>query len=250
MAERARSARPGVVPGRPAGSSLPSSMTRPPGLPAAVYLAATAASRWGGWPEVSRLLTGERWLDSLYEGRGRLLLARAALEAQQRLAGTLRRHWLRRPHPTTRSKASGWCCWPRPSTGWTPATAPPRPTNVPRCIFPASPTGCSSGPLPSPTTAPAGRDCTPGSGMRFARSRIPWSDASAIQRTGDLIGAAQRYTTLGARVGSTSSPPRCQPRQRHARARAAGPGGARRGASLGRERCAKRSRSSTARSHR
>ncbi len=48
--------------------------------PAAVFLAATAASRWGGWPEVSRLLTGEPWLDSLYEGRGRLLLARAALE--------------------------------------------------------------------------------------------------------------------------------------------------------------------------
>src|SRR5215510_4291244 len=44
-------------------------------MSAAVFLAATAASRWGGWPEVSQLLTGQSWLDSLYEGRGRLLLA-------------------------------------------------------------------------------------------------------------------------------------------------------------------------------
>src|SRR5688500_2343522 len=33
--------------------------------PSAVFLAATAASRWGGWPEVGRLLAGEAWLDSL-----------------------------------------------------------------------------------------------------------------------------------------------------------------------------------------
>ena len=48
--------------------------------PSAVLLAATAASRWGGWPEVGRLLEGEAWLDSLFEGRGRVLLARSALE--------------------------------------------------------------------------------------------------------------------------------------------------------------------------
>jgi len=48
--------------------------------PPAVFLAATAASRWGGWPEVGRLLQGETWLDSLFDGRGRILLARSALE--------------------------------------------------------------------------------------------------------------------------------------------------------------------------
>src|SRR5215217_2254508 len=32
--------------------------------PDAVMLAATAASRWGGWPEVSRLLDGQPWVDS------------------------------------------------------------------------------------------------------------------------------------------------------------------------------------------
>ncbi|HEX6107264.1 MAG TPA: hypothetical protein VFZ26_16880, partial [Gemmatimonadales bacterium] len=50
---------------------------------AAVYLAATAASQWKGWREVGRLLEGEQWLDTLFNGRGRILLARSALEARQ-----------------------------------------------------------------------------------------------------------------------------------------------------------------------
>src|SRR3954471_18040501 len=48
--------------------------------PEALMLAATAASRWGGWGEVTRLLEGQPWVDSAYGARGRLLLARAALE--------------------------------------------------------------------------------------------------------------------------------------------------------------------------
>ena len=48
--------------------------------PAAVFLAATAASEWGGWNEVLQLLSRESWIDSLYEGRARVLLTRAALE--------------------------------------------------------------------------------------------------------------------------------------------------------------------------
>ena len=47
--------------------------------PEVVMLAATAASEWGGWEEVERLLTSQPWLDGAFEGRGRALLARAAL---------------------------------------------------------------------------------------------------------------------------------------------------------------------------
>jgi soluble lytic murein transglycosylase len=49
--------------------------------PRLVLLAATAASKWEGWDQVDRLLANEPWLDTLYEGRGRALLARAALES-------------------------------------------------------------------------------------------------------------------------------------------------------------------------
>src|SRR3954468_313346 len=47
--------------------------------PAAIFLAATAASEGGGSAEVLQLLEGQPWIDSLYEGRARVLLARAAL---------------------------------------------------------------------------------------------------------------------------------------------------------------------------
>jgi soluble lytic murein transglycosylase len=48
--------------------------------PDVVLLAATAAGEWRGWDEVDSLLTGQPWLDTLQAGRGRVLLARSALE--------------------------------------------------------------------------------------------------------------------------------------------------------------------------
>jgi TolA-binding protein len=45
----------------------------------AVLIAATAAAAWGGWTRVERELATMPWLDSAYAGRGRELLARAAL---------------------------------------------------------------------------------------------------------------------------------------------------------------------------
>ncbi len=50
--------------------------------PAVLLLAAQAAGAWGGWTEVERLLAGAGWVDSLQGGRGRELLARAALDRQ------------------------------------------------------------------------------------------------------------------------------------------------------------------------
>jgi soluble lytic murein transglycosylase len=50
--------------------------------PAVVFLAATAASRWGGWREVERLLRSAEWTDSLFNGEARVLLVRAALERE------------------------------------------------------------------------------------------------------------------------------------------------------------------------
>jgi soluble lytic murein transglycosylase len=51
---------------------------------ATVLLAAEAAAGWQGWNEVQRLLDGEPWLDTLAQGRGRELLARAHLERSPR----------------------------------------------------------------------------------------------------------------------------------------------------------------------
>ena len=48
--------------------------------PDAVLLAATAASRWGGWAEVGRLLAGTTWPDAGRRGSALLLAARAGVE--------------------------------------------------------------------------------------------------------------------------------------------------------------------------
>ncbi len=48
--------------------------------PDVVLLAATAAAEWSGWSEVARLLEPVAWIDTVQAGRGRVLLARAALE--------------------------------------------------------------------------------------------------------------------------------------------------------------------------
>jgi soluble lytic murein transglycosylase len=47
--------------------------------PLTVFLAATAASRWGGWREVERLLDTASWIDTLFRGEPRVLLVHAAL---------------------------------------------------------------------------------------------------------------------------------------------------------------------------
>lgn len=47
--------------------------------PDVVLLSATAAAAWGGWSRVERELGSVVWVDTLFEGKGRELLARAAL---------------------------------------------------------------------------------------------------------------------------------------------------------------------------
>lgn len=44
-----------------------------------ILASATAAAKWGGWARVDRDLAGVEWIDTLYAGRARELLARSAL---------------------------------------------------------------------------------------------------------------------------------------------------------------------------
>src|SRR5262249_28626388 len=48
--------------------------------PAAIVVAARAAAGWDGWAEVDKLLAKQPWIDTMFEGEGRELLARSALE--------------------------------------------------------------------------------------------------------------------------------------------------------------------------
>lgn len=167
--------------------------------PVAVYLAATAASRWGGWGEVGRLLEGESWVDSLFGGQARVMLARAALERGADSMALV--HALTAPRGLdaesegerllllaaalervdARDSAAG--TWERAAA---------------RLPLVADWLLVRAAAVTDDSTARARLYGLIGS--RPARERVRWSEAAAHERTGDLEGAADRYIRLGARL--------------------------------------------------
>jgi soluble lytic murein transglycosylase len=166
--------------------------------PAAIYLAARAASEWKGWSEVLELLGGEPWIDSLYSGSARVLLARAALERRQ--DSLARDHAMRavRRHPSgerllllaTALDRLG----ARDSAAAVYAHAAERLPVVADWLL------LRSAAVTSDSAARARLYSRMTNSL--ARGRIPWADASAHERTGDLVGAARRYAAAGDRLMS------------------------------------------------
>jgi soluble lytic murein transglycosylase len=166
--------------------------------PEALMLAATAASRWGGWREVTQLLEGQRWVDTAYGARGRLLLARAALEQGADSAAlahalaapaspvdtvegerlVLLATALERLHARDSAAASYARAADRlPAiAGWLRVRAAAVSDDSARRVV-----------LYEQIHDP------------LVRERIGWSEAAAHRGTGDLQGAAARYAALGAR---------------------------------------------------
>jgi soluble lytic murein transglycosylase len=167
--------------------------------PPAVFLAATAASRWGGWPEVGRLLEGEAWLDSLFEGRGRVLLARSALERGADSVALV--HALAAPRgrdPESEGERLFLL-----------ASALDR-SNARDSAAASYRRAAAVLPLASDwilLRAAAATDDSAGRARIYERiaaahprERIRWTEAAAHQRIGDLDGASRRYGALGSRL--------------------------------------------------
>jgi soluble lytic murein transglycosylase len=167
--------------------------------PDALMLAATAASRWGGWREVTRLLDGQRWIDTAYDARGRRLLARAALEQGADSAALA--HALAVPVSAVDTvegdrlvllataldrlgaRDSAASCYVR--------AAARLPTIAGWLRIRAAATTDDS----ARRAALYGRIDDP-----LVRERIVWTEAAAHRNTGDLYGASARYQALGARA--------------------------------------------------
>jgi soluble lytic murein transglycosylase len=167
--------------------------------PIAIYLAATAASRWGGWGEVGRLLEGESWVDSLFGGQARVMLARAALERGSDSTALL--HALT-AHRGLDAESEGERLLllaaalerldARDSAAATWERAADRLPLVADWLL------VRAAAVTDDSTARARLYALIGS--RPARERLRWSEAAAHERTGDLEGAADRYARLGARL--------------------------------------------------
>lgn len=172
--------------------------------PAAVLLAARAAAGWEGWRRVEELLGGDpSWLDSLDGGAGRVLLARAALDRRadsvaighaERAVALARDSARRGERLTLAARAHDRV------KSWTAArdlylrAASNLPAIADWLVLRAA-------------AVTAGDSVRRGmyDGVRStpARARIPWTEAAARERFGDLTGAAMAYDSLGARVSAT-----------------------------------------------
>ncbi|HEU4681523.1 MAG TPA: hypothetical protein VFS51_07255, partial [Gemmatimonadales bacterium] len=167
--------------------------------PATVFLAAKAASEWRGWAEVLQLLEREDWLDSLYGGRARVLIARAALERRQ--DSTALRHAL-------------LAVYREPTSGERLLLLASALDRVGARDSAAAVYAHAADHLPSISdwlmlrAAAVTHDSSARARLysritnQLPRSRIPWAEAAAHERTGDLAGAARRYAALGDRLNS------------------------------------------------
>ena len=168
--------------------------------PVVILLAARAAAGWEGWETVTRLLTGQQWLDREAGGEGRAVLARALLE---------------RGDPGAVEQAA---LAMRTATGTTTSS---RLVTFARSLDRASLLDSASATyLRAAEALPAIADwlrlraagVTGDSTSRAAfyaaiaipaaSARTRWTEALARERTGDPAGAARSYEQLGAVLAS------------------------------------------------
>jgi soluble lytic murein transglycosylase len=157
---------------------------------------ARAAAGWNGWTEVERLLRGAPWLDSALAGDGRELLARAALERGQpaadeaRLALRAARTEAQRLVRSVLLARALDRAGTRDSAAALYASAASRLPAVGDWLrLRAAGVEADS----AARFAHLGRVSSP-----IARARVPWTDAQARERWGDLAGASRVFRSVRA----------------------------------------------------
>jgi len=167
--------------------------------PATIFLAATAASEWGGWNEVLELLKDEPWIDSLYQGRARVLLARAALEredypqALQHAEAGLRRE----PGSGERLMLFATALDRNDARDSAATMYLQAAEHLPEIAdwLRLKAAGVTADSAARARVYQAIED-------PLVQARIPWAEAAAYERAGDRAEAARRYAVLGESVTS------------------------------------------------
>ncbi len=164
--------------------------------PAVLLLAAEAAGRWNGWDEVNALLADAGWVDTVAGGRGRELLARAALDRQaDREALDHARRAVMDAGPDTRgtrlvllARAYDRLDTRDSAAARYAAAAADLPAIADWLVFRQLAVTDDS----AARAATAARIVS-----SVARERLPLAEAQARERSGDLRGAAAQFALLG-----------------------------------------------------
>lgn len=169
---------------------------------ARLLTAAKAAAAWEGWSTVGRLLAQARWLDEGSGGSGRELLARSALERGLNDAALT--------HASMALSLAGT----GPERGPRLVLLARALDRVGRLDSAAAVYRQAGQALPEirdwlllraagvTADSAARAELYTGLTLPAARNRIPWTEALARDRTGDLSNASRLYEALGARLAS------------------------------------------------
>ncbi len=170
--------------------------------PAAVLIAARAAAGWDGWPEVEKLLASEAWIDTQFEGEGRELLARAALEKNADTAAVTQATLALRDAKTTQQRAvrSVYLARALERSNYFDSAAVMylRAGDSLRSVRDWLALRAAGTQKDSAARARSYALVR----STVAKARVPWTEAQARERSQDALGAASRYASLGATVQS------------------------------------------------
>ena len=170
--------------------------------PQRVLLAARAAAEWEGWSRVEELLEREPWLDSEFDGLGRELFARAAIARRaDTLAIEQARLALRAAttaHDRGRRRVIMARVFDRLEMLDSAAVAYAEGAAVFKEVSDWLRLRAASVSADNAQRAAHFASLE----LSAAKARVPWVDAQARERTGDIPGATLAYTTLGARTAA------------------------------------------------
>ena len=167
--------------------------------PATQLIAARAAAEWGGWTEVEKILADQPWVDSSFNGEGRALLARAALDRNANedalrhaeAAVSVAPSGVRGERQVYLARALDRADQSDAAAKAYRAAASDLPLVKEWLLLRAA---------GAERSAEARSQAFSEVKLPAAKERIPWTEAQARERFGDIPGAIERYSALRARM--------------------------------------------------
>ena len=170
--------------------------------PATRLVAARAAAAWGGWTEVEKLLADQAWADSLFSGEAQALLARAALDRDSNAVAIRYAETAVARAPTTADRGMRQVLLARALDRASQTDTAARTYRAAAKNLPLVGSWLLLRAAGAEKDDGARTSDFAGVTLAAAKARVPWTEAQARERFGDIPGAIERYRALGARLTS------------------------------------------------
>src|SRR3954469_11185372 len=167
--------------------------------PAIQLIAARAASKWGGWTEVEKLLANEPWIDSAFNGEAEALLARAALDRDSNDVAIRRAEAAVVRSPSSAERGAREVFLARALDRANQADSAARTYRAAAKNLPLVSEWLLLRAAGAEHDADARASDFGQVKLPAAKARVPWTEAQARERFGDISGAIERFTALKAR---------------------------------------------------